>query len=377
MISFLKQLLRPFIEQIHRLVPKRNHAVIYGWPDFEDNTICLEQGLQDTDLDQVFLLMTGPQRQPIWQLGGKSRMIRKNSPIGLWRFLTARYVFFTHPCFARHFPSDVVSVNVWHGMPIKRIGKMLQNHEVIRSSHNLATSPFWSDIMTRSMPAEKPIPNCGLPRNDRLFSDRADVMRKIGVSDARKLIVCLPTYRKSVRGELRQDGQEYGNPFELPGIDMMELNDFLKKHHAVLLTKPHPMAMHAGPREWSHLKIIHESWLHGHALSLYETIGASDLLISDISSVVIDYLLLDRPIIHAFPDIDEYQNSRGFTVEPIEDYFAGAVVSNQQELLTALEHELSGQDPHQEKRRKLRDLSHTHQDDKSTERLLQEIGLKV
>ena len=60
------------------------------------------------------------------------------------------------------------------------------------------------------------------------------------------------------------------------------------------------------------------------SLSLYELLGATDLLISDISSVVIDYLLLDRPIIHAFSDLGEYESSRGFTVEPIESIFRRA-----------------------------------------------------
>lgn len=371
MIEFIRSL----IEWIHQVIPKCNHAVIYGWPDFEDSAIALEQELQDTDIEKVYLLTTGIPRPPAWKLGGKTKFIRKDSPLGLFMFLRSKYVFFTHPCFVRHFPDDVVSVNVWHGMPIKRIGRMLENHEVIHSSHLLATSPFWANIMNEAMLADHLLENVGIPRNDRLFSDRQKVLRKIGVTSANRIIVWLPTYRKSVRGELREDGHEFGNAFELPDIDLHRLNDYLKSKNAVMLTKPHPMAENSGPREWSHLKIIHDSWLTGHELTLYEAIGSSDILITDISSVMIDFLLVDKPVIHAFPDIDEYRKSRGFTVDPIEDYFAGEVVTNQDELYAALDVELSGKDPHAPKRRALRDLSHTHQDNKSTQRLLNSAGL--
>ena len=103
---------------------------------------------------------------------------------------------------------------------------------------------------------------------------------------------------------------------------------------------------------WSHLLIVDDAWLRERSLSLYEFLGATDLLISDISSVVIDYLLLDRPVIHAFSDLREYESSRGFTVEPIADYFAGPVVTNSRELMDAVDRVLAGNDPEADKRRR-------------------------
>ena len=290
-------------------------------------------------------------------------------------FLRAKYVFFTHPCFVRYFPDDVVSVNIWHGMPIKRIGLMLPGSVRIQSRFILATSTFWGYVMKRATPSDTVLDECGLPRNDRLFSNREDVLRKVGVPGCKHIIVWLPTYRTSIRGELREDGREFGNSFEMPDINLSTLNEFMRTNDAVLLSKPHPMAMNVGPREWSHLKIIHDSWLTGRELTLYKMIGGSDVLITDISSVMIDFLLVDKPVIHAFPDIEEYRDSRGFSVEPIGDFFAGEVVNNQEELLKALKIELSGMDPHAKKRRAIRDLSHAHQDDQATQRLLKAINL--
>ena len=262
-------------------------------------------------------------------------------------------------------------------MPIKRIGRMLDKDQEIKASYTLATSPFWQEIIHQSLPPKKEILITGLPRNDHLFTPRDEVFNKLRIESSQRLIAWLPTYRKSVRGELRQDGNEYENIFEMPHIDPVHLNTVLRTNYATLWIKPHPMASGLTAREWSHIRIVEDHSLCEDNLSLYQLLGASDLLITDISSVLIDFLLVDKPVIHAFPDIDAYKKSRGFSVEPIEDYFAGAVVSNQEELIAALEVELRGEDPHAQKRRALRDLSHTHQDNKATERLLEAIGLKA
>lgn len=371
------ELIRTLGFLLYCLLPKRNHAVIYGWPDGEDNMLSLEHCLQSSDIGRVFLLMKDVDTPLPDEIGSKTSRVIKNSPIALLWFFTARYVFFTHRCFMKRFPKSVTSVNVWHGMPIKKIGALLKGDEPIESSHVLATSPFWSELMKKSMcPHGTPL-IVGLPRNDQFSMCRDDVFDKLDIGSLTKLLVWLPTYRRSVRGAPRQDGHEHGSIFELPDVDPDELNDFLEQQDAFLIIKPHPMAIVTPPRTWSRMIIINDDWILEKNLSLYRLLGASDILITDISSVLIDYLLIDKPVIHAFPDIDAYKNSRGFSVEPIEDYFAGEVVSNQEELIAALETELSGKDPHAQKRRALRDLSHTHQDNKATERLLEAIGLKA
>jgi CDP-glycerol glycerophosphotransferase len=349
--------------------------VLWGWPDHEDQVIALEQALQETALRRVVILMSDPACPAPWQSGRKTIRVRKNSPAGLWWFCTARYVFFTHPCFTRRFPPDVVSVNVWHGMPIKRIGWLLDGDAGIASRHALATSPFWAEIMQRAMTPFGGVLPVGLPRNDRLFSERGEVLGKLGLPDGRRLVVWLPTYRRSVRGLPRTDGVATGNVFEMPDLDPEELNACLASRDAHLLVKPHPMAAFDASGTWSHLRIIDDAWLRDRSLSLYELLGATDLLISDISSVVIDYLLLDRPVIHAFSDLGAYESSRGFTVEPVADYFAGPVATEARELMEAMDSVLSGNDPQADRRRRLLELSHAHRGGGAARRLLEATGL--
>lgn len=358
---------------MYRFTPKRNVAVIWGWPDHEDSVIAVEQALQDATVNKVVLLITDSNDVPPWKLGVKTFLVKKDSVLGWLSFCFSRYVFFTHRCFMYRFPPNVTSVNIWHGMPIKRIGWMLEDNRGIASKYVLATSPFWAEIMDRAMHPKQPSLVVGLPRNDRLFSDRSQVYEKLGLDPEQHLLVWLPTYRKSIYGEIREDGIEVGNVFEMPDVNPEELNDFLSVRNTVLFVKPHPMAEFDRSGSWSHLKLIDQKWLHEHLLSLYEFLGATDALISDISSVVVDYLLLDRPIIHAFPDIEEYRKSRGFSMEPIEDYFMGPVVTRSSELLHAIDQVLNGNDPVAAKRKQMRNLSHQYFDNQSASRLLERV----
>lgn len=372
----MTEILRNVAYFILCFTPKREVAVIWGWPDNEDSVIALEQALQNCNLRKVVILTTNPDAVPSWESGSKTTLIPKKSLSGWWWFSRAKYIFFTHRCFLRKFPSNVVSVNIWHGMPIKRIGCLLDETEGITSDYTLATSPFWAEIMDRSLHPKEPTLTIGLPRNDRLFSSRQDVYQKLGLNPDQKLLAWLPTYRDSVLGEIRRDGTEYGNVFEMPDTDPDTLNDFLASLDTVMIVKPHPMAHFDQSRSYSHLKIVDNNWLHARKLSLYEFIGATHALISDISSVVVDYLLLDRPIIHAFPDMDAYRDSRGFSIEPISDYFMGPVVTNYGELLIQIQQVLSGADINSDKRSRMKQLFHTHTDNKSTERLLDSLKLK-
>jgi CDP-glycerol glycerophosphotransferase (TagB/SpsB family) len=365
---------RVWFEWIYQACPRFNHAVIWGWPDHEDQGVAVEAALRDTPLQRVVVLMTDPACPAPGGSGSKTLRVKKNSPAGIWWFLTARYVFFTHPCFTRRFPEDVVSVNLWHGMPVKKIGWLLEGDSGIECALTPVTSPFWGEIMRRAMEPRGELPDFGLPRNDRLFGKREAVLAKLGLAGASRLIAWLPTYRRSVRGLRRADGGDAGNVFEMPDVDPEKLNAWLARRGTVLVVKPHPMAAMSGG-SMSHLWIIDDNWLAERRLTLYQLLGATDALVSDISSVVIDYLLLDRPVIHAFADLESYHQSRGFTVEPIDDFFAGPVVRNVDELKAALEAAMHGEDPQAERRRRLLELSHTHRDGGATRRLLERVGL--
>ncbi|NLA70185.1 MAG: hypothetical protein GX852_03980, partial [Clostridiales bacterium] len=61
----------------------------------------------------------------------------------------------------------------------------------------------------------------------------------------------------------------------------------------------------------------------------------SDILITDYSSVIFDYYLLNKPIVYYAYDIEEYKSGRGLYYD-FEEYVYGKVATNNKELVEAI-----------------------------------------
>ena len=375
-----KEVFRAFVYCLCRLAPKQDSAIVYGWPDFEDSALELQEALNKTRLTKVVFFVCGDHAEPPCPLGPKTRVVRKSSVMGLLHFLTARYVFFTHRCYLRRFPPNVTAVNVWHGMPIKRTGYMRQGDGGgITSQYVLATSKLWAGVMAATMRPLLGVLVTGLPRNDRLFSKTArqravDALRP---RSFKHLIVWLPTHRHR-HGSVREgegDESSRSSPFGVESMSAEELNATLREHDALALVKPHPLTQLDGIVELSNLLVVDDQWLRSRRVSLYGLLGEADLLVTDISSVLVDYLILNRPVVHLFPDFDDYSTSRGFSLDPIEDYLVGPVVGTAEEVLKCLPEIFGGVDAYSDRRSRVRDLFHENADGNATERLLRELRL--
>lgn len=374
-MSHLTEVARRVLFWVYRVLPKFDIAVLWGWPDYEDNIVALESALRETQVRRTVLLLTDRRAEPPVALGPRTIRVTKESPIGWLWFLFARHVFFTHRCYMRRFPPNVVAVNVWHGMPLKRIGHLSPGDDVIEARHTLATSPLWADVMARSMDSTAGVLTTGLPRNDRLFTDPAPVRHALDLGSDERLVFWLPTYRRSVRGRPMVDGRPTDTSFEFD-IDVPRLDRFLREHRAQLLVKPHPLSATANPVVADTIRIVNDEWLRARGVTLYAALGATDVLVSDVSSVTIDFLLLDRPLIHAISDLDEYETTRGFSVDAIEDVLGGPVATSQDALETALATALVDGPRPDDRRREVLARSHTHRDARSTERLLRVLNLR-
>ena len=77
--------------------------------------------------------------------------------------------------------------------------------------------------------------------------------------------------------------------------------------------------------------------LRSNLLILQKLIQVSDCLISDYSSVIFDYSLLNKPMISYIPDIDEYKQTIGLNID-FND-FPGPICTNESQLIEALKFE--------------------------------------
>ena len=365
---------------LYRLLPKRETAVLCGRPDYCDDVLAMEKALDGTRVRKVAILThsaaaaAAGHRYP--GLSPRTIAVSKRSLRGIFHLLTAKYAFFTHSFPMQRFPDSVVSVNLWHGMPVKRVGWMTQSGSLLPNArYAVATSEFWAVVIQESLrPSEQTLVT-GLPRNDRLLLGERGVLSALGGAPGSgdRMIAWLPTYRTVGSGRSRS--AHCSHVLGLSAEALGGLNDLLETNNTVLVVKRHPLAAEEDTPELSHIRYITDEWLEERGLTLHELLGESTALVTDVSSAYVDYLILDRPIVHHFPDVQEYGSSRGYSITPIEDYLAGPLAVDPAGLTEALAAVLAGKDTHAEVRRGVRELFHQHVDGSASERVLASLGL--
>ena len=147
----------------------------------------------------------------------------------------------------------------------------------------------------------------------------------------------MPTYRIAKAKHLCTDTltTETGLPV-VEDISMLHKLDALCAAKGVLLIiKPH-MIQKEFPilqEELSNIEIVNDATFEDDGFQTYEVMSETDGLISDYSSVAIDYLLLDKPIGYTLDDIDAYEEQRGFLVDNPKDYMPGTHIYDFKDLL--------------------------------------------
>lgn len=281
---------------------------------------------------------------------------------GIFSFFSCQYAFY---CFGKY-PikprRGQTVVNLWHGMPLKRIGNMLpgfENTDYNYFTHILCTSEFFRDIMKRSFNcSDDQIFICGQPRTDIMLESANDTVR------GKKLLLWLPTYR---------DGN---SEIEILSPEQLEtLNGLCKKYGWQVLIKLHPLS-NMTVSEFSeyrreNIKIIDNNEFECSGMDLYTLLKQSDCLITDYSSVFFDYLLLDRPIGFAVEDIEDYSSERGFTIEDPCGFMPGEFFSDGKGMLEFIESVFEGKDRYREKRKKYNDIFNKFQDSENCRRIIE------
>ena len=109
--------------------------------------------------------------------------------------------------------------------------------------------------------------------------------------------------------------------------------------------------------EFSNIKIIKSKEFMQYPINLYELLGNIDLLLTDFSSVYIDFLLTLKPIAFLFDDFDDYISNRGFVFNNIEEYMP-AISLNSLDGLKRFLNEVFVDDSYVDKRVNIRNELH-------------------
>ncbi len=263
---------------------------------------------------------------------------------------------------------NVRVVQLWHGTgTIKKFGHDINSGAMLRLvkkadsriTHLIVNSDYTKNLYHRAfgVPMER-IYVTGIPRTDILFSNEGKkrcvdkFYNEYSFLKGRKLIMYAPTFRDS---EVRS-----------PKC-MLDFDRWVNKtdDDTILLIRLHP-----------HVSAAYDDQKLGKYngriinVSSYEDVNTllyvSDALITDYSSIIFEYILLDRPMYFYAYDLKLFQNDdRGF-YEDYEEYVPGRVVTDMDELMNAME----ADDIYEDKRIEFKNASYRFTDGKSTERLM-------
>lgn len=236
-------------------------------------------------------------------------------------------------------------VQLWHGLPFKHLAGNKHFPHVHDNAFISSSQWFNTHIFPEIFTADDYLA-LGYPRNDALLQSREDrcwhnvvqpeiMDRFIGNN---KLIIYMPTYR--------DDGNN-----DYP-IDWTTLDAHLQQVGAVCLVKTHPFLSPA--EQLTVMDGCTRVAMYPGRQNIYPWLAEAALLITDYSSVALDFLLTDKPVIHYCFDMARYESVRGKFLVPANEFMVGAMVESQDALFQEITLALSD-DAYQQHRAKLRE----------------------
>ena len=280
--------------------------------------------------------------------------------------------------------AGALTVNLWHGVPWKKIGMdgfsgtsalrrayAAMSCRVQTAKLYLSLSAPVSEILKSAyfVPHNRQI-LAGYPRNAPFYASDSQkrgreqvlsALRKQGeVSDDVKIITYMPTFRDTKA--------QVFSFFEL--AEDPDLTALLEKHNAVVVEKSHFVShmRKGGATQTAHSRIFALS-----ELGASQLMAGTDLLITDYSSCFFDFLITDRPIIHYVYDYDFYsQKDRGLYY-PAEDVVCGDAAEDVEQLLRAIDENLSDPAKHAALRQSRRETYLTYESADACEEIFRAI----
>ena len=255
-------------------------------------------------------------------------------------------------------------LQTWHGSTLKRLArdrpdaglrtKLASTREGRRWDALLAQNYFSAEHLTSAYAYGGPVWVEGYPRNDELTEPAlgAEIRARLGIDEAERIVLYAPTWREDRTSMVDH-------------LDVAAFARSLGSGH-VLLVRGHS-----------------STWEHGHehaAPGLIDVTGypdvsdlllVADVLVTDYSSVMFDWVSTGRPIVFFVPDLPRYRGElRGFYADLLSEA-PGPVVETADALLLAVLHADEHRDEHADGLRAWQERFTSHDDGQAGQRVVQ------
>ena len=329
--------LQPIQERVY-IVTNRDSSL-------RGNLAQIERALRALPAAPTILRETGSDDErnggvPILSLFTAALRIAKRS----YRVATSRVVIvddYFFPIYPVRKRSGVTIIQVWHACgAFKRFGRATLASEwgadeiflkwvPIHSNYDLtlvssaSIAQIYADAFGQSVETVTAV--FGIPRTDALApSPRRDAAERemrarLGLTDNRTTILYAPTFRGA----------------DLKGVRAPELLDIAALHRVLgdqyrLILRLHPFVKSAMRIPDEARDFVVDA---SREPDVNEVMLAADILVTDYSSIIFEYSLLNRPMAFLAPDLDAYERERGFFFD-YRSGVPGPVVDTTEQLIT-------------------------------------------
>lgn len=219
-----------------------------------------------------------------------------------------------------------VFLNTWHGVAINEMGNAVAGRtdfdwsdtDYICYSAENERPIYYRDFNARP---ESMIPT-GLPRNDELYhvdpNKVIEIKKNLNIPEDKKVILYAPTWR---------DSEDFGKSYQIkPPIDCDVWKKALGDEYVVIL-RTHPYTNEL-------MGVTFDDFFFDGTMypRVNDLMMISDMLISDYSSIIFDYCVLERPVICFGYDYEAYAEKRGFYID-LETVIPSGIIRDETHLI--------------------------------------------
>ena len=285
----------------------------------------------------------------------------------LWDISDAAYIFLNDSCnvlgaFSMRKESQMIQT--WHACgAFKKWGFSVADQEYGESRRETVSSPqvcwAYQEAFQVSRAVIKPL---GVSRTDFYFRDslrrqaKEKYRRMVPWGNEKKCILYLPTFRGTRSQALSPDILDYAY-----------LQEELGERY-LIIEKRHPFVK----EKLEVPERLREFVMGDCGLTVEELLCAADFCVTDYSSVVFEYAIMEKPILFLAYDLEQYFDNRGFYYE-YQEFVPGPIVYNTKELLEAIKKVEEQPQEAQERVAAFRRKFMSACDGHATERILHEV----
>lgn len=306
---------------------RKNRILFSSIPTMSDNCLALFEYLEKTNSSyDIWWQINGADEN---KLSYKKTVVKGGNifqKIKYYHVLkTSKLVIITHHPLPVSKKQNVITL--WHGEPFKKWDNLGKNLVTDEKNNYFVTANKNTELLRKNVYHITNVNyyHSAQCRLSLFFDDKRIEKVRVLLSEMgiKKFIIFMPTFGGSKKND------------DFLSFDYKKINDELKKKDLFLFIKLHPhYRLEDFPTIncFSNIKVVDKTFFEDNSLELYSFLSQSSGLITDLSSVFIDYLFLDKPIAFNLSK-ENFDNNLNAIKCTFED-LPGEIISSTEELIS-------------------------------------------